>query len=339
MEPLKVIQIGVGGFGRSWLKTVLKEPEVDLVAIVDVADENLEYAGELLQDKAIPMFHDHNEALSSVQADAVMIITPPQTHMTIAFDVMKAGLHIFLEKPLTYSFEDALEFVRKYECYDKKVMINQNYRWTPEIQAMKQAIANGSIGDIGYVDYSFRRLHNSNVDTWRVHSGEFLFTDVSIHHFDLIRYLLECQPEYVTAHGIRPSWSWCEGITVGGAIFEFPKGILMNYFGSLSDFGSPTTWNGEIRITGSEGAVELCNDIPYLSGKGGERQELPLPQMQYSSQGYSLHQFIYSIRHDTRPDTDLMDNIKSHLMVHTVIQSIHRNERVAYDDYLQALNP
>jgi predicted dehydrogenase len=332
-----VIQIGVGGFGKSWLKTVLQEQEVELAAIVDVADENLEVAKQLLQGKVVPVFRDHHEALSKVKADAVMIITPPHTHMAIAFDVMKAGLHIFLEKPLTYSIEDAGEFVRKYQHYDKKVMINQNYRWMPEIQALKQAIAGGLIGDIGYIDYNFRRLHNSNVNTWRVHSGEFLFTDVSIHHFDLIRYFLECEPEYVTAQGIRPAWSWCEGITVGGAIFEFPKGVLMNYFGSLSDFGSSTTWNGDIRITGSEGAVELSHDVPYLTGKGGERQELPLPEMQYSSQGYSLHQFVHSVRHGTTPITDLSDNIKSHLMVHAVIQSIRSNRRVAYDDYFQAL--
>ena len=312
MGTLRLLQIGVGGFGRSWLKTIRQNPGVELVGAVDVSEKNLLEAKEIMDNPALPTFFDHREALRSVEADAAVIVTPPRTHLSIATDALEAGLHVFMEKPITYSFEEAKRFYGSYEAYGRKVMVNQNYRWTREIQAVKRAIESGAIGDIGYIDWNFRRMHVPRQGTWREHSPDFLFTDVSIHHFDLLRYFLGAEPVRIQAHGMRPPWSWCEGNMVGGAVFEFPGGITAYYFGSLEDAGTETTWNGDVRIVGKDGAIELIRDVPVWVKSDRSVEPLPLPEMEYTSQSYSLHEFVRSVRSDTTPVTDLKDNVKSH---------------------------
>lgn len=337
MDKLKLIQIGVGGFGRSWLRTIKRHPGVRLVAAVDVADQHLEEARAILEDRSLPTFHDHREALRSVEADAAVVVTPPRTHIAIALDVLEAGLHLFMEKPLTYSFDEAKELYRSYRSYGKKMMINQNYRWAPPIQAVKRAIDSGAIGEIAYADWSFRRRHNANAGTWRQQSADFLFSDVSIHHFDLMRYFFATEPLSVNAQASRPSWSWCEGNLVGGAIFEFPANVTVYYVGSLAAAGSETTWNGDIRINGSRGAIELVDDIPVLIHDGKDAEPLPLPSPAYAGQIRSIDDFVRAVRQDSEPVTGLEDNIRSFLMVHAAIESSRQQRRVEYDAYWKAM--
>lgn len=331
METLKIIQIGVGGFGRGWLKSIKNFPGLELVAAVDVVDASLAGAREIMGNDSLPLYTSHLDAFREIKADAVLIITPPRTHVKIAADAMEAGLHILMEKPLTYSMEEAEELSRLYAAYPKKMMINQNYRWYPHIMALKEGLDQGLIGKLAYVDWSFRRLHVPSGGTWRVQSSDFLFTDVSVHHFDMMRFLLGMEPESVTAQGTSPSWSWCEGITVGGAIFNFPDGVQANYFGTLEETGTMTSWNGTARFVGSEGAIELTNDIPTLVKKDGTVEALPLPKMEQTSKGYTLQEFVKSIQQDTVPVTDVSDNLRTFLMVQGVIKSARTNERFVYD--------
>lgn len=330
MSRLKIIQIGVGGFGRSWLRTVKANPDVEMAAIADVSENQLTEARTTLENEALPVFQDYREAIRSVAADAVLIVTPPRTHVEIALFALEAGLHVLTEKPLTYSYEEAMQLYEKQPQYGKQVTVNQNYRWSPEIQAVKEGLTSGVIGDIAYVEWSFRRMHNPRQGTWRVNSSDFLFTDVSVHHFDLMRYLLGTDPIAVCANGFRPSWSWCEGNMVNGAFFRFPGDVTVNYFGSLEDSGTLTPWNGNFRLVGSEGAIELTDDVPALVRKDGTREPLPIPALAYESKGFTLAAFAQSVRSGTPSVTDISDNIRTFLMVNGAIQSAREHRWVDY---------
>jgi predicted dehydrogenase len=142
----------------------------------------------------------------------------------------------------------------------------------------------------------------------------------------------------VSAECLHPRWSWCEGNLVGGAMFDFPGELKVYYTGSLAATGSETTWNGDIRIVGSDGTIELINDEPMIVRNNKSVERLPLPEMDYVSQAYSLHEFIRSVRDDTTPITDVKDNIRSFMMVYAAIDSARKRQRVAYGDYLKSLH-
>ncbi|MCZ8512694.1 Gfo/Idh/MocA family oxidoreductase [Paenibacillus filicis] len=327
---LSLIQVGVGGFGRAWLKSIAAHPEYRMAALVDLSEEAVNEARTILQDQGIPAFGTLEEALGAVSADAVLIVTPPRTHVALALKALEAGLHVLTEKPLSYSIEEAMTLYEKRSVYGKQVVVNQNYRWSAPIGAVKRALDDGIIGDPAYVEWSFRRLHNVRRGTWRVSSPDILFTDVSVHHFDLMRYLLGSDPISVCAQGFRPSWTWCEGSMVNGAFFEFPGGIRVNYFGSLEETGSLTPWNGNFRITGSEGAVELTEDVPYVVRRDGSREELALPDGTAESKKVTLDMFKDAVLEGTKAATDITDNIRTFLMVSGAIESARTQRWVTY---------
>ncbi|WP_299088445.1 Gfo/Idh/MocA family oxidoreductase [uncultured Metabacillus sp.] len=325
MNKLKVIQIGVGGFGQSWL-TILKEfAEIELVAIVDVDTINIQNAKNVLNDKSVQTFQNHLDAFEQVPADIAIIITPPQTHKQLALDALEAGMYVFMEKPITHTFEEAIELANQAKQYEKFIMISQNYRWRPEIEAIKNCIQEGTIGVVEYGEWNFRRA--TKFGGWRDQYSEILIEDMSIHHFDLLRHILGKEPSSIFAKSMKPSWSWFGGNGVASAIINFDN-TLINYFGSWVTRGKETSWNGEVRLVGSKGIVELIDDVPMITLEDGITTELELPNMRYTDREFSIYEMIQAIKENRKPITHLEDNLKSFAIVGGALQSIKKGEEV-----------
>jgi predicted dehydrogenase len=282
-------------------------------------------AKKLLKDDSIQFFQNHLEAFEHVEADIAIIITPPQTHKRLALDALEAGLYVFMEKPITHTFEEATELYIEAKKYEKFIMISQNYRWRPEIEAMKNCIQAGTIGTVEYGEWNFRRA--TKFGGWRDQYSEILIEDMSIHHFDLLRHILGEEPTSIYAKSMKPSWSWFGGNGVASAIIKFNT-ILINYFGSWVTRGKETSWNGEVRLVGSKGIIELIDDIPLFTDENGTTIELELPKMTYTDREYSIYEMVQAIKENRKPVTHLEDNLKSFSIVGGALQSINQGEEV-----------
>lgn len=325
MNKLRVIQIGVGGFGQSWL-TILKDfNEIELVAVVDVDEKNRQDAKKLLNDDQVQIFQHHLEAFEQVEADIAVIITPPQTHKLLALDALQAGLYVFMEKPITHTFEEATELYIEAKKYEKFIIISQNYRWRPEIEAIKNCIQEGTIGTVEYGEWNFRKA--TKFGGWRDQYSEILIEDMSIHHFDLLRHILGKEPTSIYAKSMKPSWSWFGGNSVASAIIKFDD-TLINYFGSWVTRGKETSWNGEVRLVGSKGIIELMDDVPILTLEDGITTELVRPKMLYTDREFSIYEMVQAIKENRKPITHLEDNLKSFAIVGGALQSIKNREVV-----------
>ncbi|WP_338785940.1 Gfo/Idh/MocA family oxidoreductase [Metabacillus sp. FJAT-53654] len=325
MSRLKVIQIGVGGFGQSWLTILRDFNEIELVAVVDVDENNIVDAKKLLKDDSIQFFQNHLEAFEQVEADIAIIITPPQTHKRLALDALRAGLYVFMEKPITHTFEEATELYNEAKKYEKFIMISQNYRWRPEISAIKNCIQQGIIGNVEYGEWNFRRA--TKFGGWRDQYSEILIEDMSIHHFDLLRHILGKDATSIYSKSMKPSWSWFGGNGVASAIIKFDE-TLINYFGSWVTRGKETSWNGEVRLVGSKGIIELIDDVPLLTYEDGKTHELELPKMPYTDREFSIFEMVQAIKENRKPITHLEDNLKSFAIVGGALQSIKHGEEV-----------
>ena len=325
MEKLKVIQVGAGGFGISWLEILDNFEDIELVAIVDVNQKNLDDAKNLIKSSGVGLFTSHLEAFSKVEADVAVIITPPQTHKKLALDALKHNLNVFMEKPIAHTFEDATELLEKSKEYQKFVMISQNYRWRPEIEAVKKAVDENLIGKVEYVEWNFRRA--TKFGGWRDQYEEILIEDMSIHHFDLMRHILGVEPLTVFAKSMKPSWSWFNGNSTASVIMEF-EDTLINYFGSWVTRGKETSWNGEFKLVGEKGIIELINDCPFVTLEGGEPEEIVLVPMEYEDREYSIFEMVQAINENRKPVTELADNIKSFAIVGAALESIKKEKEI-----------
>ena len=104
--PLKLVVIGAGHMGGIHMGKLASSEEVDLIG---VADTDSERAGALSRKYHVPSFGDYTEAIG--RTDGVVIATPTETHFAIARDFLSSGAHVFIEKPITSSQEEARELI------------------------------------------------------------------------------------------------------------------------------------------------------------------------------------------------------------------------------------
>ncbi|ULT59355.1 Gfo/Idh/MocA family oxidoreductase [Neobacillus drentensis] len=331
MDKLKAIQVGTGGFGSSWLEILDKFQEIELVAVVDVNPENLENAKQFIQNNSPQYYTDHIEAFAKSKADIAVIVTPPQTHKKLALDALAYDLYVFMEKPIAQKFEDAKELLEKSGTYKKFIMISQNYRWRPEIQAVKKALDENVIGKVEYVEWNFRRA--TKFGGWRDQYSEILIEDMSIHHFDLMRYLLGVNPSTVFAKSLKPSWSWFNGNSAASLILSF-EDILINYFGSWVTRGKETPWNGDFKLVGERGVIELNDNCPTITLENSETKQLELEEMEFEDRAYSIFEMVQAIKQGRIPSTVLSDNIQSFALVGAALQSIQQNKEIDVQEML-----
>ncbi|MER3485536.1 MAG: gfo/Idh/MocA family oxidoreductase, partial [Chloroflexota bacterium] len=128
-EAVRLIQVGLGHFGRSWATLIRGGEGVNLVAIADPSPEARAWAQRSLSLPASCCFASLENALEHVAGDAVLVVTPPGTHASLTQTALQAGRHVLVEKPLATTLPDAEDVVRTAAEARRIVMVSQNYRF------------------------------------------------------------------------------------------------------------------------------------------------------------------------------------------------------------------
>jgi len=188
MKP-KVVLIGVGRFGKNHLR-VLKELEKDgLCTLHGVVDKQVETLEKIRKNYDVAVTTDL-EVLEG-DADALDIVTPADTHFELCKECLKAGKHVFVEKPLTVKYAEARKLVQLAAENDRILMGGLIYRYNPAVRKIKELIDLGELGKIYYL-YG----HYMGFKDPRQEVGALL--NAAVHHIDIYDYLLEKIPEEAT---------------------------------------------------------------------------------------------------------------------------------------------
>lgn len=265
---LKLIHVGLGGWGMDWQKTALTtiKDEVETVAIVEAFEPVLERAQKALKLEDGQCFQHLEDALAAVpEAEAVLITAPVEAHMPLAMTAMRAGKHVLVEKPLAPSPEEAVEAIRYAEEHGLILQVSQNYRFYPAPVKAAQMIADGELGELGTVSIDFRQWDNdAEAGTHRhyqfVHP---LLYDMAIHHVDLMRMVIGSEPVKVFVQETDPAWSKYVEEASATMLVTFANGVVVSYRGSWVSSDEPTYWAGDWRME-CEGGL-----IRWTSRQGG----------------------------------------------------------------------
>ena len=130
-KAMKVIQIGVGGFGRHWLRLLIEYPGVELAALVDVDGEALTEAAAESGVEVRFCFRDLDQALKETTADILVCVSPPAFHRQHTTAAMSAGLDIICEKPVAIDMNDAIAMACAARDSGRLMAVSQNYRYRP----------------------------------------------------------------------------------------------------------------------------------------------------------------------------------------------------------------
>lgn len=197
MEKLKVAVAGLGRIGKIHLKNLCRNfPEMEVVAVMDIFDESKSIAHEF----NVPNFYtSFDELLTLPGLDVVVICSPTDTHADYVVKAAKAGKQIFCEKPLDLSLDRVREVLKIVDECDVRLMLGFNRRFDPEFKKIRQLVLDGSLGDPQIVKITSRDPGPPPIDYIKVSGGMFL--DMTIHDFDMARYISGKKVKEVFAKG------------------------------------------------------------------------------------------------------------------------------------------
>ena len=119
---MRFVIAGLGWWGRSWTDVLKIHPKAQLVATVDPSTEARDWSRDNLAVAHLP---DLDSAFHDIEADAVLVTTPPKLHCPMLIKAIEHGKHVLVEKPLATSSEEAAKISGAVEKSDAKVMVGQ----------------------------------------------------------------------------------------------------------------------------------------------------------------------------------------------------------------------
>lgn len=196
---IRVGIIGMGYIGESHIEAVRR---IGICQLAAIADTNYELARQKAEMYGIEkVYSSVDELLADKDIDVVHNCTPNFLHKEINEKIIRAGKHLFSEKPLTMNYEEAKQLLEiKKQFPGVEAAVNFNYRMNPMVQEMRARIKNGEAGDIRIITGSYEQdwLMYDTDYSWRlepeVAGNSCCLADIGSHWMDII--------QHVTGHKI-----------------------------------------------------------------------------------------------------------------------------------------
>ena len=185
--------LGAGRIGKVHAKAVTANPGARLVAVADAMEKA---AGDLASAYGCEV-RTIEQIAGSSDIDAVVICTPTDTHADLIETFSKAGKAIFCEKPIDLSVKRVEECLKVVAANKSTLMVGFNRRFDPHFMAVRAAIDAGDIGEVEMVTIISRDPGAPPVDYIKRSGG--ILKDMTIHDFDMARFLLGEEIETVSA--------------------------------------------------------------------------------------------------------------------------------------------
>ncbi|PYE56658.1 Gfo/Idh/MocA family protein [Deinococcus yavapaiensis] len=342
-SPLRLVHVGTGGWGRSWMRVLQSSPDVTPVAWVDPYPESLAAAvKEGAHEGAC--FPSLSDALNAVEADAALVTTSVAGHVPVAVEALSAGLHVLVEKPFAMTLREARSAVDAARTASKVLAVSQNYRHHPAPRFVQRLVNEERVGTIGTVEIDFRRDFARTLPTGAGHHTwpQPLLVDMAIHHFDLLRMVLGREPLRIRCHAFNPPWSPYKDPAAAYLTIEFEGGVMVDYRGSWASSGPVTPWAGEWKMDFSNGEIAWSSrgDDPAkpervaVRGLKGNARAVRLPAVPHLDRAGTLADFVHAIRTGREPETSGRDNLASLALSLAAVKSAQEDRTVDLSEFL-----
>jgi predicted dehydrogenase len=328
-EKIKVVLAGCGGMSGAWLKSATGGGKFDVVGLVDINEAAAHKRKEEFGLQAAQTGDSLATMLKATGAEAVFDCTIPKAHKEVTLTALAHGCHILGEKPIAENLEDARQMVDAARKSGRIYAVIQNRRYIPSIRAVRDFIAEGTLGRLTTLDVDF--YLGAHFGGFREEMEHVLLVDMAIHTFDMARFISGADPVSVYCKEWNPSGSWYQHGASAVAIFEMSNGLVFTYRGSWCAEGMNTTWEGAWRMVCENGSAtwDGANDIraqkpasggKFISDMADIKVEVP-EHTGPTGHGALIEEFGECIRTGWTPQTICTDNIKSFGMVMAAVQS------------------
>ncbi|MBX9787984.1 MAG: Gfo/Idh/MocA family oxidoreductase [Pirellulales bacterium] len=262
MKPLRLAVIGAGHLGRFHTRILAARPDVDIVGI---ADTNPAACEQLAATCGAAAWNNHQPAIGRV--DAAVIATPTRWHHAVACDLLRAGVHLLIEKPLAASVAEAEELVALARQHGAVLQVGHIERFNPVVEQASQE----NIGAPKYIEACRSAAHKFRSTDIGV------VLDLMIHDIDLALALTAAEVARVDALGLA---LFGRHEDVAQARLTFDNGCVANLSSSRASFvvrRSMQIW-GDRGFAGLDLGARTANLVrpdDILLGEGFDVERLP----------------------------------------------------------------
>ncbi|MEX2683631.1 MAG: Gfo/Idh/MocA family protein [Candidatus Sigynarchaeota archaeon] len=322
-------------FGSEWMSAAKRSKNWEIAGIVAKTRASLDEAGKKFNVPEKDLYQDLDAALEGCKdLDAVVVAVPNEMHYPLACKVLDAGLNLILEKPITETWEQAVDLVHRLDAHPgKKAIVGQTLRGEVNLRMMEYHLQQGIVGRVEQIVFESHWnwvADPSDPRNWRFRLPDMFLDDIGIHQIDTIRMLSgnkKCK-SLVASTWTPPSYPIKQITgTSAASTWILDDDIHVSYFGSMSCKGHDVGWYGRVHVFGEKGCLfRDSSGQPYfyqegkaaavgLDDKYGDNADEYLPLIDFDKIAYLLEDFHHAIKEDRAPVTDLHDNINSHAIL------------------------
>lgn len=320
----RTIHVGVSGRGDWPLQLMRADTAWQPVALVDTNPAALAEAAHLCGLRRERCFDSLAEALT-IEADAVVVITPSALHGRFVEQALSAGKHVLVEKPFVHDLALARQLVELAGSAGLCLIVAQNYRFSAPQRTLRRLLAEEAFGPAGYSSMIHHR--------YRPHPRAFtmphaMAIEMSVHHFDDMRAVFGRPATSMTARSFNPPWSAYPGAAAVQALISFAGGLECCYEGTFTSHDDRFEWRIECRDAALcwEGEHEL-----YAVSGGGQRLAIRLDDSAASPEQSILDAWRAYIEEGIEPEISGRANLGTMALVDAAIISTQEHRTVALD--------
>ena len=327
--------IGTGRIGRVHIDHLCQNiPNAEVLSICSL---DTDIAKTLSEQHSIPhITSQYNQLLDNSDIDAIVVASSTDTHVEICQAAAHAGKHIFCEKPIALDLTAIEETLTIVKNTGVKFQVGFNRRFDVNFQRLQEVILQGEIGEPHIVRITSRDPAPPSLEYIKVSGG--LFLDMTIHDFDMARYLIGDEVEEIYAVGdvnVDPKIGEVGDIDTAVITLRFKNGVL----GTIDNSREAVYgYDQRVEVFGSKGMVSVGNSITDTvtsTVKNGSITSLPhYFFIERYKQAYltEMESFIQCIIEDTEPMVSGEDGKLPIQMGYAALKSLSENRPVGISE-------
>ncbi len=314
VEPVGTGIIGTGNRGSYLLKGVLEQPSAKVVAVCDIKPDRLDRAATAAAKDKPATYSDYRKLLDNKDVKAVFIATPCDLHVEMAIAALKAGKHVYCEKPLGVTPESIRELLKVASQSKTIVQTGQQRRFEKRMQMIIAKIRAGLIGKTLMVK-AWRHndddlAHDGPSADWFFNakrSGD-LIVENAVHNLDVCNWVIGTRPDRAAGFGKTMLWvndppgrTNMDGYTLS---YEYENGVDLSFTQVSFHPSSVPLPYSQTFVYGSEGTVHLETAQFYARKRGSKPEVIVEPQKE------NPHAAIVAFYEYIATGTEPLTNIK-----------------------------
>ncbi len=336
MDKVRVAVIGAGRIGKIHIENLLKMPDVEVTYVADIQTDEIKKWAKNLNIKKI--ISDPEIAISDSNVDTVIICSPTDTHADLIIKSANVGKDVFCEKPIDRDLNKIKEALKEVEKAKIKLQVGFNRRFDHNFLKIRKLVKEGEIGDVHIVNITSRDPEPPSLEYVKSSGG--IFADMTIHDFDMARYLTESEVSEVYAIGsvlVDPQIGEMGDYDTAVITLKFENGAICTIDNSRK---AVYGYDQRVEVFGSKGNAIAYNDRPtnvVVSTENGVCMDKPLYfflERYRESFATEMREFVNCIKENKKPTVDGKDGLRAMAIAVAANKSVREKRPVKIEEVI-----